>query len=267
MKFLLPFLLLATTAIADDVQIVAPDKANPGDTIIVQFLAPEDVRETLPYTVEPQPKVTLKLRDESGNRVLLIMRAEAPGYTISVNQQVVRPVPDEIPDGVIGDKAKLEEWLARNSQDEIYKATHRIKIGGDPDPDPDPDPPDPEPDPDDPAPIPVAGFRVLIVYESAEMTKYPIETQVIIAGADVREFLDKHCVDEDGTPGYRIYDADINTANDLEVWQNAMQRDRSELPWVIVSNGKTGFEGPLPDTPTEFLELCKKYLPKKGGAK
>lgn len=139
--------------------------------------------------------------------------------------------------------------------------------GDDPDPKPpgpDPDPePEPEPEPVDPAPIPDAGFRVLIVYESGDMTKYTIEQQVILAGADVREFLKRNCVPEDGQAGFRIYDADIDTSNDLPVWQKAMSRDRSQVPWVVISNGKTGFEGPLPATPSEFLELCKKYLPTK----
>ena len=114
-----------------------------------------------------------------------------------------------------------------------------------------------------PAPIPDAGFRVLIVYESSDMTKYPVETQAIFAGAEVRDFLKSNCVSEDGQPGFRIYDANVNTAGDLAVWKTAMARPRTQLPWVVISNGKTGYEGPMPKTPAEFLDLCKKYLPAK----
>ena len=114
-----------------------------------------------------------------------------------------------------------------------------------------------------PAPIPDPGFRVLIVYESADMTKYPVATQAILAGAEVREFLKKNCVAEDGQPGFRIYDSDVNTSGDLAVWRTAMTRPRTELPWVVISNGKSGFEGPLPKTAAEFIDLCKKYLPTK----
>ena len=114
-----------------------------------------------------------------------------------------------------------------------------------------------------PAPIPDPGFRVLVVYESAEMTNYPVSTQAILAGAEVREFLKANCVAEDGQPGFRIYDADVNTAGDLAVWRTAMTRPRTELPWVVISNGKSGFEGPLPKTAAEFIDLCKKYLPTK----
>ena len=153
------------------------------------------------------------------------------------------------------------------SFDKKIHATHRISVGGGPAPEPEPEPgpgptPDPTPDPTPaPAPIPDEGLRVLIVYESGEMTKYPIETQIILAGADVREFLKKNCVSEGNAPGFRIYDPDIDLSNDKPVWQKAMARPRSQLPWLIVSNGKTGYEGPLPPGPTAFLELVKKYLP------
>ena len=142
----------------------------------------------------------------------------------------------------------------------IKKAVKAFTIGDAPEP-VDPDNPD-DKKPVGPAPIPDAGFRVLIVYESGDMTKYPIEQQIILTGADVREFLDKNCIKEGNTPAYRIYDPDVDLTNDSPVWQKAMARPRKELPWLIVSHGKTGFEGPLPKTPTAFLELAKKYLPK-----
>lgn len=132
--------------------------------------------------------------------------------------------------------------------------------GPGPQPGPTPPPPPPPPPPE-PAPIPMDGLRVLIVYESADMTKYPIETQVILAGADVREFLKKNCAAESANrAAFRIYDVDTNVTNDLPVWQQAMARPRSQVPWVIISNGKTGYEGPLPKTPSEFLELIKRYM-------
>lgn len=134
-------------------------------------------------------------------------------------------------------------------------------VGGGPNPEPGPGPgPGPQPGP---APIPEAGFRVLIVYESADMPAYPIETQIILSGQDVRDFLSAHCVMEGGHPGWRMYDQNMNVASDLEVWRKAMDRPRTSVPWVVISNGQSGFEGPLPKGPTEFLDLCKRYLPTK----
>ena len=141
----------------------------------------------------------------------------------------------------------------------IKKASKTFTIGDAPDDDDD--------DTDDnkpvnPPPIAEDGFRVLIVYESGDMTKYKWEQQAILSGQDVRDFLKASCVNENGTPGFRIYDPDVDVKNDLPVWQKAMARPRKEIPWLVISNGKTGFEGPLPKTVTEFLELSKKYLPK-----
>ena len=133
-----------------------------------------------------------------------------------------------------------------------------------PTPQPGPTPtPTPTPTPVDPAPITDDGFRVLIIYESSDMTKYSLEQQMILAGADVRDFLNQNCVKEGNTPSYRMFDPDVDLKSESPIWQKAMARPRTEIPWVIISNGKTGFEGPLPKTPTAFLELCKKYLPTK----
>lgn len=140
----------------------------------------------------------------------------------------------------------------------IKKAVKTFTIG-------EADPDDIKPDDGDdkkPAPIPEAGFRVLIVYESKDAATLPREQQVILSGADVREFLEKNCVDENGTAGCRILDQNTDMKNAPPLWQKAMARPRKEVPWVIISNGKTGFEGPLPKTQSAFIDLCTKYLPK-----
>lgn len=123
------------------------------------------------------------------------------------------------------------------------------------DPDVDPEPPRPPPSP---APIPVAGLHVLIVYETGE--NLPSGQHSILYGEQVRTFLEGACkLYTDGTKAYRIYDQNVDASGDIEVWKNAMARSRASVPWLIVSNGKTGFEGPLPATPEEFISLVQKY--------
>jgi hypothetical protein len=227
-----------------DVKIEGPTEAAPGDLVVLTAKA--DGAKNYSWMLANSDKTYLPV--EGGLRAIF--------------SSGLKP----------GEKAATYIFVLAAS-DESSLGTHKhvltIKYPG-PSPDPEPGPtpdPDPEPEPLPPAPIPGDGLRVLIVYESGEMTKYPIETQVILAGADVREFLNKNCVAEDigngkKQPGYRIYDQDLNIGGDLEIWKQAMTRDRKELPWVVISNGKTGYEGPLPKGPTEFLELCKQYLPK-----
>jgi hypothetical protein len=75
----------------------------------------------------------------------------------------------------------------------------------------------------------------------------------------VRDYLDAKCAKVGGTPEYRIYDKDIDVSRDAKTWQDAMRRTRAQMPWIIISNGKTGFEGPLPSDVPSTLELLKKY--------
>lgn len=127
---------------------------------------------------------------------------------------------------------------------------------------PDPKPPDPPVPPPTPAPIPTLGLRVLIVYESGMADKLTRAQQGIVYGKLTREALDKKCVvGPDGkTPEYRILDRDADASRDSTIWADAMKRTAGKtMPWVILSNGRTGFEGPLPKDAGEFLLLLEKY--------
>lgn len=238
MKRFLFLLALAWPASAIDVKIEGPTQAAPGDLIILTAKA--DGAKHYSWKLANSDKTFLPV--EEGKKAVF-SSGLLPGQKSATYIFV----------------------MAASNESELGQGIHKIVIG-EPEPEPlPPVPPGPTPDPEPlpPAPIPDAGFRVLIVYESGDMTKYPLETQVILAGADVREFLKTNCIAEkDGKPGFRIYDADIDLGGDLEVWKKTMTRPRKEVPWVVISNGKTGFEGPLPKTPTAFLDLCKKYLPK-----
>lgn len=147
-------------------------------------------------------------------------------------------------------------------------STCLIRVGAGPDPGPnppgptppEPTPPEPTP-PGPPAPIPDAGFRVLMVYETATVQKLPPEKSAVLYSKKVRDYLDAKCVmGPDGkTREYRIWDQDVDTAGANPVWQNAMKRARASAPWIVISDGKTGFEGPLPANVDEALKLLKKY--------
>jgi hypothetical protein len=136
-----------------------------------------------------------------------------------------------------------------------------VVIGGAPKPD-DPKPVDPKPDDPKPsvAPIPLPGLRVMIVYDSAKLAELPKEQQAILFGAETRGLLNQKCVaDESGNASWRIYPKVTDAGAADKVWQDALARPRQSVPWVVVSNGKTGFEGPLPTNSAQFAELIKKY--------
>lgn len=141
-----------------------------------------------------------------------------------------------------------------------------------PEPTPEPDPPGPDPKPPTPppgpSPIPADGLHVLILYETgAQLT---IGQRASIFGGEVRSYLNSKCPKIGNTPQYRIYDKDIDTTNESKLWQDAVKRAKgmnasrvhtpaTAWPWIIVSTGKGGFEGPLPATMEETLALLKKF--------
>lgn len=128
---------------------------------------------------------------------------------------------------------------------------------------PGPDPPIPPkpPDPPTPAPIPVPGFRVLIVYETADLPKIAVGQQAIIYGKATRDYLNAKCVmgPDNKTKEYRIYDKDVSLAGESKLWQDVMLRKMTSLPWLVVSNGISGFEGPLPSTVAEAMAIFERY--------
>ena len=148
-------------------------------------------------------------------------------------------------------------------KDQIIRRT--FVVGGDKKVDPTPINPKVDPVPDNPAPIPEDGFRVLIVYETSELSKYKEAQRSILFSGPFRTYLDDVCVS--GTGGrkeWRIWDKDISgLENESKTWQNAMKLERKSLPWIVISNGKTGTSEALPGTLGETLGLIQKYAPKK----
>jgi len=123
-----------------------------------------------------------------------------------------------------------------------------------------PTPPDPTPTPN-PAPIPATGFRVLIIEEKTERAKVPAAQLAVLFSTTIREYLNAKCVKgPDGkTPECGIFDKDDDVSGYSKLLADAMKRPRASTPWIIISDGKTGFEGPLPANVDETLKLLKKY--------
>lgn len=117
---------------------------------------------------------------------------------------------------------------------------------------PGPTPPVPPPEP--PAPIPADGLHVLLVYESSELARYPSAMVASWYSKKVRDYLTAK------GNRWRIWDQNVDASGDTPVWQTALARAKGKgTPWLIVSNGKTGYEGPPPATTEALLALLKKY--------
>lgn len=124
---------------------------------------------------------------------------------------------------------------------------------------PKPEPPGPKPDPSLPAPIPVAGFRVLIVCESSEQIKLSKGQLSVMYGEAAREWMVSKAAKVNGSPEVRIYDKDINLAGESKLWKDALARPRTGVPWLLVSNGTTGWEGVMPESLPDIMAIMQKY--------
>lgn len=133
-----------------------------------------------------------------------------------------------------------------------------VDVGGvQPQPDPTPQPPVP-PTPSDVVPIPGDGLRVLIIYEQDDQAKYNASQLKQLYSLTFRQYLNSVCVkNTSGMPEYRVLDEEVE--GEQSIWLEAIKRKRDTLPWLIISNGKTGFEGPLPANEAETKALIERF--------
>ena len=128
---------------------------------------------------------------------------------------------------------------------------------------PGPDPPAPEPPgpPDGEPPIEGPGLRVLFVAESSE--GMPREIEEAFYSKQVSDYLAANCVKVDGVPDFRRVDPDTQYTDANHRFAKALARPRESLPWLIISNGVTGYEGPFPGGVTATMELLRSMTPTK----
>lgn len=141
------------------------------------------------------------------------------------------------------------------------KKTIVVEVQGiTPTPGPTPDPgPTPSPTPPRPsvAPIEGPGLRVLMVVESSEALD--LQTQDVLYGRKVRDFMTANCIKVDGVPDWRIVDPDTQYTDREQRFAKALQRPRTSVPWLIISNGVSGYEGPFPGGPDATLALIQSF--------
>jgi hypothetical protein len=162
---------------------------------------------------------------------------------------------------------RVVAWAGGDNRDSSQGSVCTVIVGDAPPPvppgpnPPGPNPPTPPGPTPGPAPIPADGLHVLIVYESADLNKLPKDQLNVLYSQSVLGYLNTHCAKgPDGkTPEWRIWDQNVPTGAEAKVWQDAMARKRDKLPWLIVSNGREGFEGPLPPNTDAMLRTLQTY--------
>jgi hypothetical protein len=107
-------------------------------------------------------------------------------------------------------------------------------------------------------------MHVLIIYDSSKVMNLPPSQIKVIYDQKLRTFLDSVTVmGPDGkTREYRIWDEGIVLTNVAQYWKDVMARPHPTIPWIVISTGTTGYEGPLPGSTVETIELIEKYIGK-----
>ena len=143
-----------------------------------------------------------------------------------------------------------------------YTGSVSFTVGDVPQP-PGPDP-KPNPDPVIPAPLPIVG--VLMIEESDDRAKITKGQYNALFGSAMRDYINASVAKEDGQPALRILDKDQATLGMSKHWQDAAKKRPANFttPWLIVSNGVSGWEGPMPADEAETKAILAKYLTAKG---
>lgn len=135
---------------------------------------------------------------------------------------------------------------------------------------PKPEPPKPDPQPPGPQPMPSEGFRVLVLRETKDLSNLPPEQVSIFSSSEVRMYLNSKCIKENGQPAYRMWDKDVDASREAETWKIALNgvlngdkahniSKATSLPHILLTNGKEGYEGPLPKNVDEMMALLKRF--------
>lgn len=227
----------------------APKKAVPlvvsGDTVLVIKSFPATV--TAPagadfylWNVPDSVKATAE------DNVLTVASAPKGSTPVSVVSVTIEFGTD--------DKGKITKKVVKD------RGSVTLNVGDVPQPGPTPGPNPPQPPPT-PAPIPADGLRVLIVEDVAQRVKLPAAQSAILFDKSVRDYLNSKCVAgaDSKTKEWRIWDKGVDASAESKLWQDAVKRPAKSYPWLIISDGKTGYEGPLPADVDATLALLKKY--------
>lgn len=190
---------------------------------------------------------------------VLMLSHDKPLSDVLLNLRCATAKPEQIEPGVyvIRQPGKHTVEVNAISQDPLRwdDETVTVTVGPAP-PGPGPVPPGPTPGP---APIDGPGLRVLMIREASATLPQPIAD--VMMAPEVRAFLSANCVKVDGQPDWRMIDPDDTFTDPNHRFAKALKRPRASLPWLIVSNGSGGYEGPFPATVQAMLDLLRSFLP------
>lgn len=119
-------------------------------------------------------------------------------------------------------------------------------------------------DPTPPAPVPnVEGLHVLFIEESSKRKDLTEGQRFALFAKDptnsLRAYAESHCHKYGNDVAFRVIDKESPVGMDQPWVVQAMALPHDKIPWMIVSNGKAGFSGPMPEKEEDIIAIVKKY--------
>jgi hypothetical protein len=107
----------------------------------------------------------------------------------------------------------------------------------------------------DDAPFPSEGLTVVVIEETETRMRGELSPGhfAALTSLTVRDWA------KEAGAHFRVFDQHTPTAGMTETEAVAFKLKADSLPWIHISNGKTGFTGPLPDGVEATIALMGKY--------
>lgn len=99
-----------------------------------------------------------------------------------------------------------------------------------------------------------ANRHVLILEETSKRHSLPPSQLSVITGGTSHKILEEFAPQR-----WRVLDKDAPLAAVEDIWKTLAQVESSELPRIIVGDGKTNEASPLPKDPDSLREFLKGY--------
>ena len=251
---------------AAEVVITAPTTpVQPGMIAVLTVTGVDDVQWDQTEITCSQPAFTLPVTLR-GNQKAVLFQGMTPGkYTLTLSLNGWRADLDAAVAKVTA--ARIDEALMTSLATSVAEIVTRyplvssaatLEVAGTV-------PPPPPPPPPTDAPWGSPGLSVLILRESQSLQSLPVAQRAIFTSAQVLQWLNSNCVQlPDGRPAFRVWDDDgSDVGNAPAVMQAAYKIVRAKMednaPTIGISNGKTGYIGPLPGTVVDMLKLLEAY--------
>jgi len=109
-------------------------------------------------------------------------------------------------------------------------------------------------------PTPTVGkLKLMILEDPSQRASLPASQVAVLTGQTLREYAKSHCTATDGAADFRMLSVRQDVSNQAAWIKAAFAEPRASLPFLVVSNGTSGFAGPLPATVAETMTLLQRY--------